>query len=331
MNKQAVLKQRVLLTGAGGAAAVAFWKALQHQTQVTFFMSDMSPYSSGLYLVPAAQRRLVKAGKDPQFIPHLYQLCCDLNIDVLVPTVDVELLAIAEHHDLFRRVGIQVINPNAAALRICTDKYQLMAHLHHRFALCYFSRFEPDMDLMSIPYPVIAKPCRGSGSEGIVKLESPDDARLLQAGTEYLLQEYLPGAEYSVDVYSGANEVLATVVRERNKVDSGIAVISSTIRDVELETLAANIAQAVGLRYVANIQFKRDRHGQPKLLEINPRFPGTMSLTVAAGVNMPEMCLHEAAGFALDGHYPFKEISMVRTWHETFIEQGELQLLAEAP
>lgn len=331
MNEQAVLTQRVLLTGAGGAAAVAFWKALQHQSQVTFYMADMSPYSSGLYLVPASQRRLVKAGKDPEFIPHLYQMCCDLHIDVLIPTVDVELLAIAEHQDLFSRVGIQVVNPSAAALRICTDKYQLMAHLHHRFPLCYFSRYQPDMDLMSIPYPVIAKPCQGSGSEGIVKLNGPEDVVLLQAGVDYLLQEYLPGAEYSVDVYSGVDSVLATVVRERNKVDSGIAVISSTVRDAELETLAANIAEAVGLRYVANIQFKRDRHGQPKLLEINPRFPGTMSLTVAAGVNMPEMCLHEAAGLPLNSHYPFEEISMVRTWHETFIQQGELNLLAGGP
>jgi carbamoyl-phosphate synthase large subunit len=50
---------------------------------------------------------------------------------------------------------------------------------------------------------------------------------------------------------------------------------------------AQRVASALGLHYLHNIQFRRDAQGQPRLLEINPRIPGTISLTVQAGLNLP--------------------------------------------
>ena len=39
----------------------------------------------------------------------------------------------------------------------------------------------------------------------------------------------------------------------------------------------------------ANVQFKRAADGVFKLLEVNPRFPGTLPLTGAAGIDMPKL------------------------------------------
>ena len=52
----------------------------------------------------------------------------------------------------------------------------------------------------------------------------------------------------------------------------------------------------IGLRYTANIQFRRDASGTPTLLEVNARFPGTMPLTVRSGVNMPLLSLRDVLG-----------------------------------
>mgnify|MGYP000349666652 CR=1 FL=1 len=84
-----------------------------------------------------------------------------------------------------------------------------------------------------------------------------------------------------------------------------------------------DIARRVGIRYVANVQFRRDFSGRPRLLEINPRFPGTMSLTVAAGVNMPELCLRDACGEALPERLDYAPVAMVRHWEETFLPASE--------
>ncbi|MEM9598953.1 MAG: ATP-grasp domain-containing protein, partial [Acidobacteriota bacterium] len=135
-------------------------------------------------------------------------------------------------------------------------------------------------------------------------------------------QEHLPGAEYSVDAVAGAGgRVLAAVPRERLKIDSGIAVAARSLRDDDLERHATGLTEALGLRFTANVQFKRDAAGVPKLLEINPRFPGTMPLTVRSGVDIPALCLDKVLGWPLPRRpLSFEPTVMVRHWRETWPE-----------
>ena len=139
-----------------------------------------------------------------------------------------------------------------------------------------------------------------------------------------IIQEYLPGAEFSVDVLSDTRGVVrAAVPRVRLKVDSGIAVAGRTVRDATLQAAAGVVAQRMGLTFVANVQFKRDAAGVPRLLEVNARFPGTMPLTVAAGVNMPRLALDLVRGRALPPNVgEFTEVGIVRTWADHVIRSG---------
>ena len=92
------------------------------------------------------------------------------------------------------------------------------------------------------------------------------------------------------------------------------------------------VVRAIGLRYVANVQFKRAADGVFKLLEVNPRFPGTLPLTIEAGVDIPKLMVEEAAGKALpDGLMPFKEIMVVRYWTEHYFDPKEWEALCHRP
>ena len=122
-----------------------------------------------------------------------------------------------------------------------------------------------------------------------------DLERLPRDGT-LLVQENLPGPEYSLDVLARADgEVVAVVPRERMRVDSGIAICGVTKRDEALEEFGRRVAETIGLTGVANVQVKGAETGEPALLEVNPRFPGTMPLTVASGVDMPKLCVERGA------------------------------------
>ncbi len=115
-------------------------------------------------------------------------------------------------------------------------------------------------------------------------------------------------------------QIVACVPRERIRVDSGIAVAARTVRDDELEQFGRTVAEAISLTTVANVQVRRDIAGAPALLEVNPRFPGTMSLTVAAGVNMPRLALTDQLGGPIPEHVAFRETVMVRTWSDHIID-----------
>lgn len=321
-------RKRILLTGAGGAAAVSFIKAVA-QEPVDLYAADMDPFAAGLYLVPPSRRHILRAGADPEFVPALLDYCRQHRIDVLVPTVDLELLPIALAREAFERLGVRLLLASEATLRICLDKHALLTACSSAVQVGDFAILDEAFSPEGWEFPLIAKPRSGSGSRGIVIVHSPEELDPMTRDGSLLIQEYLPGEEYSVDVLAaGDGRVLAAVPRLRMKVDSGIAVTATTLHDATLENAATAVAEHIGLSYTANIQFRRSRSGVPTLLEVNPRFPGTMPLTVKAGVNMPLISLRDVLGESpADGPMPFDDLAVVRFWAEEFIQPEEIEVL----
>ena len=72
------------------------------------------------------------------------------------------------------------------------------------------------------------------------------------------------------------------------------------------------------------MQVRRDHDGEPALLEVNPRAPGSLSLTVASGVDMPRLALDALRGSPLPEHAEFCEKAMVRFLDERFLDLSEI-------
>jgi carbamoyl-phosphate synthase large subunit len=146
-----------------------------------------------------------------------------------------------------------------------------------------------------------------------------------------MVQERLPGEEYSIDVLAAPDgQVVASVPRARDRVDSGIAIAGRTIKDAELEAFGRKVAEAVGATSVVNVQARRAADGTPALLEVNARFPGTMPLTIAAGVDMPRLAVDAALGRELPATVDFTEVAMVRHWADVVVPIEEYRSVAAA-
>jgi carbamoyl-phosphate synthase large subunit len=321
-------KVRVMVTGAGGPAAVSVMKSLSADPSVSLVAADMDPWAAGLYLVPPDARTLVPAGSDPGFADVALARCLAMGADVLIPTCDAELLPLGRARAGFREAGVELLLAPDRALDVCLDKLALVERCAGRVPVPRTERLDQaDPGLWT--YPVMVKPRRGSGSRGISMVGSAQELAEMQASADYLVQEYLPGTEYSIDVLADVTgHVVASVPRVRERVDSGVSVAGRTLHDAELERLGADMAVVTGLTYVANVQFRRDASGRPALLEVNPRFPGTMPLTVASGVDMPLMALDALRGKPLPAQAGFRDVAMVRYLDERFIELGEVQEVA---
>jgi carbamoyl-phosphate synthase large subunit len=174
-------------------------------------------------------------------------------------------------------------------------------------------------------FPIIVKPRSGAGSRGVRLVHSHAELVALGDDDSLIAQEHLPGEEFSVDVIANADgHVVAAVPRTRTRVDSGVSIAGRTLRDAELEATATAVAQAIGLTGVANVQLRRDANGVPALLEVNPRFPGAMPLTIAAGVDMPSLALDLALGFDLPETVEFRELANVRFLEDVFVDPTEV-------
>ena len=311
---------RVLVTGAGGPAGVAVIRSLLRRGDVEVFAADMDRWASAIYLVDAPYRRLVPAGLADDFVDVVAGLCRDDRIDVLFPTVDVELPRLAAVRDQLLAAGTVLASPALRTLETCLDKLALAR-------ACERTCRVPRTELLGTPqatsgwdFPVIVKPRRGAGSRGVRTVFSQAELDAVHDEEDLIVQEMLPGEEYSVDVLADlAGNVIAAVPRARLRVDSGVAVAGVTVHDEALIATASAIARAVGLTTVANVQLKRDAAGVPALLEVNPRFPGAMPLTIAAGVDMPSLTLDVVLGRPVPAHVDFAEIANVRYLEDVFL------------
>ena len=313
---------RVLVTGAGGPAGVAVIRSLLKRDGVEVFAGDMDGWASGLYLVPPERRRIISPGKSESFVDELIGLCADDAIDVLFSTVDVELPPLARRRT---ELGAVLAAPSLDTLETCLDKFALAVRCAPLLRTPTTHLVGPAAAAEDWTFPIIVKPRSGAGSRGVRLVHSRADLDALGHDETLIAQENLPGDEYSVDVIANADgTVIAAVPRTRTRVDSGVSIAGLTVRDEGLEATATAVAEAIGLTGVANVQLRRDVNGVPALLEVNPRFPGAMPLTIAAGVDMPSLALDLALGLDLPASIPFREIANVRFLEDVFVDPAEI-------
>ena len=316
---------RVLVTGAGGPAGVAVIRSLLKRDDIEVFAADMDGWASALYLVPADHRRIVPAGRSGGFVDALIELCRSDRIDVLFSTVDVELPALALRRDELSEVGTILAAPSHATLVRTLDKYQLAQACSPTVNVPETRLLNEDGAGVDWSFPVIVKPRSGAGSRGVRLVESREQLDALGFDEKLMIQAYLPGDEFSVDVLADLDgNVIAAVPRSRERVDSGVSIAGRTVRRAELEETAAEVARAIGLTGVANVQLRYDRSGSPALLEVNPRFPGAMPLTIAAGVDMPSLLHDLVRGVEVPSRVDFIELANVRYLEDVFIDPTDV-------
>lgn len=318
-------RTRVLVTGAGGPAGIAVIRSLLKRDDVEVYAADMDGWASGLYLVPESARRIVPPGKAPSFVDDVIALCAADGIAVLFSTVDVELPGLAaRRHDL-AAVGAALAAPSHETLVTCLDKYRLAQAVAGKARIPETRLLDRDGVGAEWVFPVIIKPRSGAGSRGVRLIADRAALEALGEDQSILVQENLPGEEFSVDVLAGLDgTVIAAVPRSRERVDSGVSIAGRTVRRDELSQTASDVARAIGLTGVANVQLRYSSDGVPALLEVNPRFPGAMPLTIAAGVDMPSLLLDLVLGRPVPSAVDFTELANVRYLEDVFLDPADV-------
>lgn len=318
---------RVLVTGAGGAAAVTLIRSLAPEHDVV--AADIDPLAVGLYLVPADRRALLPRGDDAGFVDALLALARRHETDLVIPTVDVELPQVAARVADFEALGAAVLVETLATLERCQDKLELVDVCRDVVrvpATVLLQETTTEADLAPLGEPYVVKPRRGAGGRGFAIIASAADLQLVPRDGTMIAQELLPGDEYSIDVLARPDgHVVASVPRRRDKVDSGIAVAGRTVKDEALEEFGRAVARVIGATGVVNVQARRARDGTPALLEVNARFPGTMVLTQAAGVDMPVLAVAARLGASIPDAIDFTEVAVVRHWEDVVVPIAEYE------
>jgi predicted ATP-grasp superfamily ATP-dependent carboligase len=126
-------------------------------------------------------------------------------------------------------------------------------------------------------------------------------AEIRAAGGEPLLQERLSGPLVAYTVFADVEGgIVAALQQEAEAIwppNSGASVRARTVPvDADLAAAAARLLAELRWFGIAELQFIRRGDRTPALIDLNGRFYGSMSLALAAGVNLPAMWAALATG-----------------------------------
>ena len=243
----------------------------------------------------------------------------DLTDDSLAPMPhDIDAVYIALHggwgesggvQAALDALGIPYTGPGAEASRLAMDKVLTKRALDAaQVPTARWTTVTADLPVerLSMPLPVVVKPpCDGS-SVGISKVSSPDDwpralaaAKAAQRGSEtpLLVEEYIPGREFTVAVLDGEAWPVIEIVAPGgwygyNEKYNSEATRYPFLEDddalaARLQATAVAAYRAIGCRGVTRIDFRVSTAGEAYVLELNTS-PGftSHSLVPKAGCRM---------------------------------------------
>lgn len=310
---------KVLFTGGGGAGNEALFRLLGKDYMLHFGDADVTNIDPN---IPEDRRHELPWASDPDFVDKMYALCRRLDIDLLIPGVDEELLPLAQNADAL--APVRLLLPEAKYVETMLDKLHMVNALSAKNIPVPLSQTLAD-EINNIRFPCISKPRSGRGSRDVHVLDSPNDAVALKSkqgslARETLLQEKIEGVEYTVQMVADSCGCLRAIVPVKVGVKKGITLRAETEAEARVIDACRSMHQALPTGGCYNIQLIMTQDGSVLPFEINPRISTTLCLVVAAGVDPISIFLGDT-GRDGDELMPFAAgIYMHRHWANHFFE-----------
>lgn len=150
---------------------------------------------------------------------------------------------------------------------------------------------------------------RGRDSNSILDFNAP------------MIQEYIPGEIRDVCVLFNHGEPRAAVVQRRILTfppNGGVGIVNETIDQPHLVELSFRLLREMRWHGVAQVEFKLDGQGTPRLMEVNPKFWGTLELSIAAGINFPHMLYTMTLEGDVNPRFDYKKNLQMWWWSAHF-------------
>jgi carbamoylphosphate synthase large subunit len=316
----------VILTAIGCPGGVSIIQALRANRNIYIIGTDVRRDVVSRFLVDNFYQ--VPPGRDSNFISNILDIVIKSKADVILPLSTFELIKLSKYKGIIENAHCQVCVSEYESLRVVNNKKTLYSNFLNFSFIPKHKSLLDGRDLWSqckeFGFPdnkVVVKPFVSHGSIGFRVIDSDIDmyyqyrndkpngvtisfeiAKSIFTDArckDILLMEYLPGKEFGVDlmIHPHTNEVLYSIVRDNGHVFHSEVSRGKIIKNSALLNIARTIAAKLNLSYVVNFDFKLDKYGLPKIIDINPRLPATSYLGFSSGVNMPLDSVYLALGY----------------------------------
>lgn len=270
--------------------------------------------------------RKVCGMKEKQYINELIELCEKDKIDILIPTIDTDLLVLSKNAHLFKNT--RVLISSSDKIEICRDKNKTSDFFE--LCGCYAPKTVNDWKLYNGEYPCFIKPKDGSSSVNAFKIENEEELELhAQQIDDYIVQPFIEGTEYTVDVLCDFNgNPIFITPRIRLQVRAGEVLKTQISMDEAIIDEAKLIISKFKPIGPITLQLIRQNiTNKDYFIEINPRFGGGAPLSMKAGARSADAILSLLLNRTLENELIENGAVYSRFDQSVCIKNGDKQLI----
>lgn len=287
----------ILITSAG--RRVSLVRAFQKELQAIYpkskvFAADAKPILSAACQVADGYFGLPRLD-NASYIDILIEKCKKEAIRLIIPTIDTELLLLAQNEKLLAEHGITVVVASIDFVQKCRNKREIHDFFESKGVAVAKEYSKEDYVL-----PMFIKPYDGSRSVDTYLIRTKDDLTDYHFENDKLMfLEYLDHdlyEEFTCDLYYGLDNLLKCAVpRKRIEVRDGEVYKALTENNILVNYIKMNLGHIEGAVGCLTAQFFKHKEDDSKVyaIEINPRFGGGYPLSYLAGANFPKWIIQE--------------------------------------
>lgn len=233
------------------------------------------------------------------YIEDIISICLKEDIDLIIPTIDTELLKLAKNREKIEKLTKAKINLSSLeVIEICRDKLKTQEFFEKNNFGVPKLVLEKDILEEKFKFPLFIKPFNGSSSINTFKITNKSELIFFKNYiSQPIIQEFIVGEEYTIDVFLDFESNPITIVPRRRlatrsgEISKGLIVKNKRV--IEDIKRLVKILKPIGH---ITIQCMDTKEGI-KYIEINPRFGGGAPMSISAGadscVNLYKIILGE--------------------------------------
>lgn len=252
--------------------------------ELTVYGADISESAPALHFCDRTV--IVPRIKSPDYIPFLLDFCQKEQIDALIPTIDTDLLILAQNADRFAAIGTRAVISAPDRIALCRDK-RLTADYFRSVGLESPSPTD-DVARYCDGFPAFIKPKDGSSSVFAYKVNDAQELESYAAQVpDYIIQPFIEGTEYTVDIFCDFDGAPVFITpRIRLAVRAGEVLKTQIVQDRQIIAEMKQLLKDYKPCGAITVQLIRQKStGKDYYIEINPRFGGGAPLTMMAGAD----------------------------------------------
>lgn len=248
----------------------------------------------------------------------------EYGIDVIMPIWDRGIRKLIAHKSLLQNDKLIPL-PSLDNYLVAGNKRLLSKHMEKvgitapktvRLSLDIIQKREN----LTLDFPILAKPLNSGNGKGIVKFENQDALakhfESIGLMEEYILQEFKRGVDYCCNVLCYEGEILAYTMQKGTFWDSKpftAQVGMDFVHNDPLYQMMKKLMKSLHWSGVANIDLLFDPEAEVfYVLEINPRFWNSLTASLMAGVNFPQLLIQLTIDKTIDpqGYKQFSYVNL---------------------